>query len=106
MIKKVLNQNTKYEQELINSFEPDFSFSDQAINRLNISLNNLSKNNDDKIKIGEDWNLGEWQRCYGLISRLAAKEYMPLRRRRGEIDLLAEYEKIYDRLSENDKTYL
>ncbi len=50
MIKKVLNQNTKYEQELINSFEPDFSFSDQAINRLNISLNNLSKNNDDKIK--------------------------------------------------------
>ena len=50
MIKKVLNQNTKYEQELINSFEPNFSFSDQAINRLNISLNNLSKNNDDKIK--------------------------------------------------------
>jgi len=50
MTKKVLNQNTKYEQELINSFEPDFSFSDQAINRLNISLNNLSKNNDDKIK--------------------------------------------------------
>ena len=50
MTKKDLNQNTKYEQELINSFEPNFSFSDQAINRLNISLNNLSKNNDDKIK--------------------------------------------------------
>ena len=45
MTKKVLNQNTKYEQELINSFEPNFSFSDQAINRLNIS-----KNNDNKIK--------------------------------------------------------
>ena len=45
MIKKVLNQNTKYEQELINSFEPNFSFSNHAINRLNIS-----KNNDNKIK--------------------------------------------------------
>ena len=45
MTKKVLNQNTKYEQELINSFEPNFSFSDKAINRLNIS-----KNNDNKIK--------------------------------------------------------
>ena len=63
-------------------------------------------NNDDKIEIGKDWDLDEWQRCYGLISRLAAKEYMPLRRRCGEIDLLAEYEKIYNRLSENDKTYL
>ena len=50
MTKKVLNQKTKYEQELINSFEPNFSFSDQAINRLNISKNNLSKNNDGKIK--------------------------------------------------------
>ena len=45
MNKKVLNQNTKYEQELINSFEPNFSFSNHAINRLNIS-----KNNDNKIK--------------------------------------------------------
>ena len=58
-------------------------------------------NNDNKIEIGKDWDLDEWQRCYGLISRLAAKEYMPLRCRRGEIDLLAEYEKIYNRLSEN-----
>ena len=63
-------------------------------------------NNDDKIEIGKDWDLDEWQRRYGLISRLAAKEYMPLCRRCGEIDLLAEYEKIYNRLSENDKTYL
>ncbi len=63
-------------------------------------------NNDDKIEIGKDWDLGEWQRCYGVISRLVAKEYMPLLRRCGEIDLLAEYEKIYNRLSENYKTYL
>ena len=58
-------------------------------------------NNDDKIEIGKDWNLDEWQRCYGLISRLVAKEYMQLQRRFGEIDLLAEYEKIYNRLSKN-----
>jgi len=58
-------------------------------------------NNNKEIEIGKDWDLGEWQRCYGLISRLVAKEYMPLRRRCGEIDLLAEYEKIYNRLSKN-----
>ena len=58
-------------------------------------------NNDKEIEIGKEWNLGEWQRCYGLISRLVAKEYMPLRRRCGEIDLLAEYEKIYNRVSKN-----
>ena len=63
-------------------------------------------NNDDKIEIGKNWELDEWQRCYGLISRLAAKEYMPLRHRCGEIDLLAEYEKIYNRLSQNYKTDL
>ena len=50
MIKKVLNQNTKYEQELINSFEPNFSFSDQAINRLNISQNSPFKNDEKKIE--------------------------------------------------------
>ncbi|MFL2794936.1 MAG: gamma-glutamylcyclotransferase family protein [Paracoccaceae bacterium] len=58
-------------------------------------------NNDKEIEIGKDWDLVEWQRCYGLISRLVAKEYMPLRRSCGEIDLLAEYEQIYNRLSEN-----
>ena len=58
-------------------------------------------NNNKEIEIGKDWDLGEWQLCYGLISRLVAKEYMPLRRRCGEIDLLAEYEKIYNRLSKN-----
>ena len=58
-------------------------------------------NNDDKLEISKDWSLDEWQRRYGLISRLAAKEYMLLQRSCGEIDFLAEYEKIYTRLSEN-----
>ena len=58
-------------------------------------------NNDDKFEIGNDWDLNDWQRRFGLISRLAAKEYMLLQRRCGEIDFLTEYEKIYTRLSEN-----
>ena len=58
-------------------------------------------NNDGKFEIGKDWDLNEGQRRYGFISRLVAKEYMLLQRRCGKIDFLAEYEKIYTRLSEN-----
>ena len=58
-------------------------------------------NNDDKFEIGNDWDLNDWQRRFGLISRLAAKEYMLLKRRCREIDFLAEYEKIYHRISKN-----
>ena len=58
-------------------------------------------NNDDKLEIGNDWDLNDWQRRFGLISRMAAKEYMLLQLRCGEIDFLTEYEKIYTRLSEN-----
>ena len=58
-------------------------------------------NNDDKFEIGNDWDLNDWQSRFGLISRLAAKEYMLLQHRCGEIDFLTEYEKIYTRLSEN-----
>ena len=58
-------------------------------------------NNDDKFEIGNDWDLNDWQRRFGLISRLAAKEYMQLQRSCGEVDFLPENEKIYTRLSEN-----
>ena len=58
-------------------------------------------NNDDKFELGKYWDLDEWQYRYGLVSRLAAKEYMLLQHRCGEIDFLTEYEKIYTRLSEN-----
>ena len=58
-------------------------------------------NNNEKFEISKDWDLNEWQRRYGLISRMAAKEYMLLQRRCGETDFLAEYEKIYTSLSEN-----
>ena len=36
MSKKVLNQNSKYVQELIDIIEPDFTFSDKPIKRLRI----------------------------------------------------------------------
>ena len=56
-------------------------------------------NCDDKTEGNKNWSLDEWQRRYGLISRLVAKEYMTLQSSLGEIDLLSEYKKIYDRLS-------
>ena len=42
MTKKVINQNTKLDQELINTIEPKFIFADKPINRFNI----LETNND------------------------------------------------------------
>jgi len=36
MTKKVINQNTKLNQELINNYEPKFIFADKPINRFNI----------------------------------------------------------------------
>ena len=58
-------------------------------------------NNDDNIEVDKSWNLGEWQRCHGLISRLVAKEYMKLQNNYNDVDLLSEYEKIYHRISTN-----
>ncbi len=58
-------------------------------------------NNDDKIELDKRWNLEEWQRRYGLISRLVAKEYMKLKSNHKDIDLLSEYEKIYHSVSKN-----
>ena len=36
MTKKDLNQNAKFEQELINTFEPDFIFSEKPLNRFKV----------------------------------------------------------------------
>ena len=70
------------------------------------SKNNILKayvyfNNDDNIEVDKNWDLDEWQRCHGLISRLVAKEYMKLQNNYNDIDLLSEYEKIYHRISTN-----
>ena len=44
MIKKTLNQNAKYAQELLNYVESDFVFNNKPINRLKI----IKKNNNFK----------------------------------------------------------
>ena len=51
MIKKTLNQNDKYVQELVDSIETDFIFNNQAINRFKVIKNN--KYNNDQVKTGQ-----------------------------------------------------
>ncbi len=50
MMKKLLNQNANYEQELINSFEPNFSFHKNTINRFKSHENNTGNIEGDKIE--------------------------------------------------------
>ena len=50
MIKKVLNQNTIFEQNLINSFEKNFIFGNKALNRIKISNQNSPNNILDKAE--------------------------------------------------------
>ncbi len=52
MTKKDLNQNAKYDQKFINTFEDQFNFGNKPINRINISdnintLEQLSKYNEE-----------------------------------------------------------
>ena len=52
MTKKVLNQNSKFIKQLINTIEPDFIFSDKPINRFDIINNNqdvLSQNKNEQL---------------------------------------------------------
>ena len=51
MTKKSLNQNDKYVQELINSIEPDFIFSNKPINRFNVIEKNNNIENQSKIEL-------------------------------------------------------
>ena len=46
MSKKVINQNTNYDTELINSIGSNFIYDENPINRLNKTTNNLKKEND------------------------------------------------------------
>ncbi len=50
MSKKQLNQNSKYTQELINTFEPDFSFNEEPVNRINMVIKNDSQNSLNKAE--------------------------------------------------------
>ena len=48
MTKKNLNQNTKFIQKLINTFEPDFIFSEKPINRVVATQNTQQNDISDK----------------------------------------------------------
>ena len=50
MTKKVLNQNGKYVQELINIIEPDFVFNNKAIDRLKVVKSKNNNINQEKSK--------------------------------------------------------
>ena len=47
MTKKVINQNDKFREELINTIEPNFIFHDKPINRF---INNDAKLDDNQSK--------------------------------------------------------
>ena len=62
MTKKTINQNSIYTQELIKTIEPDFSFSNNPINRFKIIKHNENKNDKltnlkKRINSIEDCNL-------------------------------------------------
>ena len=51
MTKKVINQKGKFDEELINTIEPNFIFNDKPINRFNIveNSNNISQTNKTSL---------------------------------------------------------
>ena len=53
MTKKVINQKGKFDEELINTIEPNFVFKDKPINRFNIVENSHDNNQTDKLELLE-----------------------------------------------------
>ena len=51
MTKKVINQKGKFDEQLINTIEPNFVFKDKPINRFNIIKNNNFSNQINKTKL-------------------------------------------------------
>ena len=49
MIKKTLNQNDIYVQELIDTIEPDFIFNEKPVNRFNVIESNYEEKKTDKV---------------------------------------------------------
>ena len=58
MSKKVINQNTNYDTELLNSIESDFIFDNNPINRLGNTAENIEKDNESK-KIDKQQQLND-----------------------------------------------
>ena len=49
MTKKIINQKTKYDEEIINSIESDFIFNDNPINRFKVTENHNETSPISKI---------------------------------------------------------
>jgi uracil-DNA glycosylase family 4 len=57
MSKKVINQNTNYESEFLNSIDSNFIFDEKPMNRLKNAFDNIRKENDvDKIDKKKELN--------------------------------------------------
>jgi len=54
MTKKVINQKGKFDEELINTIEPNFVFKDKPINRFNIIENSNDSNQKNKTELLEE----------------------------------------------------
>ena len=54
MTKKVINQKGKFDEELINTIEPNFVFKDKPINRFNIIENTNDSNQTNKAELLEE----------------------------------------------------
>ena len=54
MTKKVINQKGIFDEELINTIEPNFVFKNKPINRFNIVDENINHNQADKSKLLEE----------------------------------------------------
>ena len=50
MIKKTINQNDKYDQELLKTFNQNYTFSDSPLNRVKNIVQNEPDNQKNKIK--------------------------------------------------------
>jgi uracil-DNA glycosylase len=51
MTKKVINQKSKLDEELINTINPNFIFNDKPLNRFNIVVNSDNENQVDKTEL-------------------------------------------------------
>ena len=66
MSKKVINQNTNYDSELLNSIESNFIFDENPINRLKDYTNNLKTRSDTK-EIDKERELTELKKTINSI---------------------------------------
>ena len=54
MTKKMINQKGKFDDELVNTIEPNFVFKDKPINRFNIFENNNDYDQSNKVELLEE----------------------------------------------------